>query len=259
MFGGHYSTEQTPASLNLNQDQGRAQPLKSGFCHRPPKKGRRMDQLSYEQLEKVSRPPWLFWDTNLPNTCWEQSRRLEPRRQAGQSRDTDRPARACSPGPGAHKHTSAGGCVTPGSLGCSSLQGGFQDLKGSRKGREHIWGLRTAHWLIQGSATGSCEWLFRKQEFERVGKSSKISSYKHRSGPSAYSGKAGERENVGSKENDLAKWGTHAWEPMKKGHKRELEPKTYLKGRIQGMQGCCQKSVLRAATSRGQQKLPLLL
>lgn len=28
---------------------------------------------------------------------------------------------------------------------------------------------------------------------------------------------------------------------MKKGHKRELEPKTYLKGRIQGMQGAVRK------------------
>lgn len=69
----------------------------------------------------------------------------------------------------------------------------------------------------------------------------------------------GKRENVGSKKSDLAKWGTHAWEPMKKGHKKELEPKTYLKNTDLGMQGCCQESALRAATSRGQQKLPLLL
>lgn len=54
----------------------------------------------------------------------------------------------------------------------------------------------------------------------------------------------GREKNIGYKENDLVKWGTHAWEPMKKGHKRELEPKTHLKGRIlkkyPGMQGCWQ-------------------
>lgn len=44
-----------------------------------------------------------------------------------------------------------GDMLIPGSLGCSSYQHGVQDPEGSKEGRQQIWDLRTADWLIQGT------------------------------------------------------------------------------------------------------------